>query len=147
MSKLLEKTKEVESKNVINDTNKHEVTYKVWQAENLAEVIEKFGGEAEVVSRMNGVYLRGAEAAGIRLITNSDATTAEAFAEVTKKGIDAIENYKPESTTGVSVRAKAESVDNLNKLAAAVDFSKVPGDVMLKYLNTQDASLLEPYKS
>lgn len=141
MSKHIEKTRKVETKNF----GEREFSYRVNQFETLQEVLDTFGGESELVSRMNGVFMRGAEAKGIRTITESDAATEADLATVFSKAATAILDYKPEATTGESKAAKVEKFDTLQALQSKIDFSKVPASVVMEYLSTNNSELLEPY--
>lgn len=143
MSKFLEKEFEVESKHL----GAQKFKAQIWQAETLEELEERFGGRSELVSRLNVVLVRGAEASGKRHVATSEVTKQEDMVTVIEKAITAIQDYKPEATGGESKAAKVEKYDTAMALAnsGAIDFSKVPGDVMLKFLQSGDKSVLEQY--
>lgn len=101
--------REVETKNF----KTQKVVFEAPQFESLDEAGNFYGGNDKLLERVNTITARSAEQNGKVMIKNSNAATEVELATLITKAEQAVRNYKPETTEGVSKAAAKERVDNI----------------------------------
>jgi hypothetical protein len=131
----------------VDKTIKHEklgeqkVTFKqAPQADNTEELVNIYGGEKEFVDRINKILARAATQTSVLRLQGSNATTQAEFDAAVEKEQQAVKDYKPEITTGVSAKVAKTGVDALTELATknAELFKQMTPDEVLAYLTSQE---------
>lgn len=114
------------------------VDFEAPQCGDLAELTQFFGGEKEVVERMNKAIARAAVQMPKLRLSKTTAKTLDELKDVIAKEQENAKSYKPEVSTGISKSEAKAGVDRLTALAESQQdvFNQLTGPEALEYLKT-----------